>query len=282
MIDREKNFLIVGLGMMGGSYGERLSKAGYSVYATDIDPEALEIGRNRGIIRNEGESEEELLGSADYLILALPPSLCVPWVEAHQKKMKKGIILTDILGVKSRFVDEMQNLLEDDRELISMHPMTGKETKGVVHSSGNIFNSSNMLIVPSKKNTPRGIKFAKELSKILDVKNVRIVPLEEHDRVVGYVSHLPHLLAVGLINSCPNKDIVECAGTAFRDFSRIANINESLWGEIFMENRGELIPLIDEYVERLTRLEKAMREEDREALNEELKKSRETMNRFRR
>ncbi len=282
MIEKEKHFLIVGLGMMGGSYAERLSQAGYRVYAADSDPDALAIGKKRGIIRNEDESEEDRIAGADYLILALPPSLCPVWLEKHRNRLKKDAMLTDIIGVKAHFIDDMQNLLEEGQELISMHPMTGKETKGVVHASGNIFNSSTMLIVPTERNTARGRQFADELAKILGVKNVRVVSDKEHDRAVGYVSHLPHLLAVSLINACPDSDFGECAGTAFKDFSRIANINEALWGEILMENNRELLPLIEKYIAELHLLEAALKEEDRERLNAELKRSREKMNRLRR
>lgn len=273
MISKNKNFLIVGLGLMGGSYAERLSENSYKVFALDVNKESIEIGKKRKIILNKDESDEELIKNADYIILAILPSICHSWVKEHKHLFKKEMIMTDMMGVKSFFVDDIQNELEDN-EFISMHPMTGKELSGVSYSSSNIFNSSNMLIVPTMKNTPRGKEFAYDLAKILNVKNVKEVSIEEHDKVVGYVSHLSHVISVVLMNCFEAKSIKEIAGTSFKDITRIANINENIWSELFLENKKELIPLIDSFKSSLEDIENALREDDEEKIKEILKQSR--------
>lgn len=273
MISKKSKILIVGLGLMGGSYAERLTNQGYLVYALDANDKALVIGKKRKIILNDNESEEELIKNADYIILAILPTLCPIWIKEHIKYFKKEVIITDMMGVKSHFVDDIQKLL-GDIEFISMHPMTGKELSGVQFASENIFNSSNMLIVPTNKNTKRGLDFAYDLSKLLKVKNVKEVSIEEHDKVVGYVSHLSHVISVVLMNSFESKSVKDCAGTSFRDITRIANINENIWSELFLENKEELIPLIESFENNLKDLKNAIYNEDEKHIKEILKESR--------
>lgn len=273
-LNKNSNILIVGLGLMGGSYAERLSLQGYRVFALDIDEEAIRIGKKRKLILNTDESEETLIRQSDFIILGLLPTLCHNWVKEHKSLFKKDVIITDMMGVKSHFVSDIQNELTSSQEFISMHPMTGKEVSGVLFASENIFNSSNMLIVPTSKNTERGIEFAKSLSDVLKVKNIKIISIEEHDTLVGYVSHLSHVISVCLMNSFESDSLKEVAGTSFKDITRIANINEDIWSELFLENKVELVKLIEAYEECLSSLKKAIESGNKLEVKEILKESR--------
>ena len=273
-LNKNSNILIVGLGLMGGSYAERLSLQGYRVFALDIDEEAIRIGKKRKLILNTDESEETLIRQSDFIILGLLPTLCHNWVKEHKSLFKKDVIITDMMGVKSHFVSDIQNELTSPQEFISMHPMTGKEVSGVLFASENIFNSSNMLIVPTNKNTERGIEFAKSLSDVLKVKNIKIISIEEHDTLVGYVSHLSHVISVCLMNSFESDSLKEVAGTSFKDITRIANINEDIWSELFLENKVELVKLIEAYEESLSSLKKAIESGNKLEVKEILKESR--------
>lgn len=273
-LNKNSNILIVGLGLMGGSYAERLSLQGYRVFALDIDEEAIRIGKKRKLILNTDESEETLIRQSDFIILGLLPTLCHNWVKEHKSIFKKDVIITDMMGVKSHFVSDIQNELTSSQEFISMHPMTGKEVSGVLFASENIFNSSNMLIVPTFKNTERGIEFAKSLSDVLKVKNIKIISIEEHDTLVGYVSHLSHVISVCLMNSFESDSLKEVAGTSFKDITRIANINEDIWSELFLENKVELVKLIEAYEESLSSLKKAIESGNKLEVKEILKESR--------
>ena len=273
-LNKNSNILIVGLGLMGGSYAERLSLQGYRVFALDIDEEAIRIGKKRKLILNTDESEETLIRQSNFIILGLLPTLCHNWVKEHKSLFKKDVIITDMMGVKSHFVSDIQNELTSPQEFISMHPMTGKEVSGVLFASENIFNSSNMLIVPTFKNTERGIEFAKSLSDVLKVKNIKIISIEEHDTLVGYVSHLSHVISVCLMNSFESDSLKEVAGTSFKDITRIANINEDIWSELFLENKVELVKLIEAYEESLSSLKKAIKCGNKLEVKEILKESR--------
>lgn len=273
IIDKKKKFLIVGLGLMGGSYAERLTEQGYKVYAIDINQNSINIGKKRRIILNKNESDEELIRNADYIILALTPKLCPIWINEHVDLIKKEALITDMMGVKSHLVADIQNVLKDI-EFISMHPMTGKELSGVMYSSSNIFNSSNIIVVPTCKNTQRGIEFAYELARELKAKNIKTLSVEEHDKIVGYVSHLSHVISVILMNSYSSKSIVEYAGTSFKDITRIANINENIWSELFIGNKKELVPLIEQFEGKLKELKEAINCDDEVKVKEILKESR--------
>lgn len=273
-LNKNSNILVVGLGLMGGSYAERLSLQGYKVFALDIDEEAIRIGKKRNIILNTDESEETLIRQSDVIILGLLPTLCHNWVKEHKSLFKENVIITDMMGVKSHFVSDIQNELTSFQEFISMHPMTGKEVSGVLFASENIFNSSNMLIVPTSKNTKRGIEFARSLANVLKVKNSKIISIEEHDTLVGYVSHLSHVISVCLMNSFESDSLKEVAGTSFKDITRIANINEDIWSELFLENKIELVKLIEAYEESLFSLKKAIESGNKLEVKEILKESR--------
>lgn len=273
MIDKKKNFLIVGLGLMGGSYAEKLSLQSYKVFAIDQNFQSINIGKKRRIIKNKNENEDQLIQKADYIILAIPPKSCPIWIKNNVNKLKENVLITDMMGVKSHFVNDIQSMLST-QEFISMHPMTGKEYSGINYASSNIFNSSNMLIVPTDKNTNRGMDFAYDLAKILGVKNISVIDVATHDQIVGYVSHLSHVISVAFMNSYESKSIKNIAGTSFKDITRIANINENIWTQLFLENKKELLPLIEKYIEELNLIKDAISNDDEDKLKSLLKESR--------
>lgn len=269
MINKEQIFLIVGLGLMGGSYAEKLTEQGYKVYALNRHEEAITIGKQRKIILNQDEDRETLIKNADYIILGLIPSMCPVWVKENKHLLKKGAFITDMMGVKDGLVYEIQESLVDN-EFISMHPMTGKELSGVTYSSSNIFNSSNMIIVPTENNTEKGKEFAYDLAHILCVKNINELSPLKHDEIVGYVSHLSHVISVCLMNCYSSEDLAKYAGTAFRDITRIANINENIWSELFIKNKNALIPLIEAYQKELEEMKELIQKGDEEKLKKVL------------
>jgi prephenate dehydrogenase len=195
--------------------------------------------------------------------------MCPVWIKKNAKFLKKDAIVTDMMGVKGDLVYDIQKSLIDN-EFISMHPMTGKELSGVTYSSSNIFNSSNMIIVPTEANTEKGRNFAKDLSTILGVKNVNELSPKEHDQIVGYVSHLTHVISVCLMNCYDSNDLSKFAGTAFRDITRIANINENIWSELFIKNKKALIPLIEAYQKQLELMKQLIEKEDENGLKKVL------------
>lgn len=266
MIERNSNILIVGLGLMGGSYAQRLSDIGYNIYAIDINKESIEAAKKENVILNNDEDDITLMKKCQIIICCLYPSDTASWIINNQHYFNENTIISDISGVKANVVDKIQENLRSDLEFISMHPMAGRESKGFENRDTNIFLPANMIIVPTDKNTKKGIDFAYDLSILLRFKNIEVLSVEEHDKMIGYLSQLPHALAVALINCRDSSHLHKYTGDSFRDLTRIAKINETLWSELFFENKENLVPLIDGFINELSKLKECVVNEDEDKL----------------
>lgn len=254
-----KNICIVGLGLLGGSYAMGLSRAGHTVTAVDIRKKAIDCALARGLIA-EGAVERfaPLLARADAVIFGLYPHALVEWLRAHQRLLRPGALLTDVCGVKGGIVEEIQGFLRPDVEFIASHPMAGREVSGVEHADCALFAPANFIIVPTQKNTPRGVAFAQSLAGTLGFAHITQLSPAEHDKMIGYVSQLTHAIAVSLMNANDNTHLAEYTGDSFRDLTRIAKINENLWSELFFANRDNLIAEIDQFAASLEGLKQAL------------------------
>lgn len=266
MIERNSNILIVGLGLMGGSYAQRLSDIGYNIYAIDINKNSIEAAKKENVILNNDEDDITLMKKCQIIICCLYPSDTASWIINNQHYFNENTIISDISGVKANVVDKIQENLRSDLEFISMHPMAGRESKGFENRDTNIFLPANMIIVPTDKNTKKGIDFAYDLSILLRFKNIEVLSVEEHDKMIGYLSQLPHALAVALINCRDSSHLHKYTGDSFRDLTRIAKINETLWSELFFENKENLVPLIDVFINELSKLKECIVNEDEDKL----------------
>ena len=247
-IEKIHRFLIVGLGLIGGSYAKGLAQAGYTVYAIDKDPEIIQ--------------------KSDTIILGLYPKDTVAWIQKYQSYFKPGIVVTDVSGVKQFVVEEIQTGLRSDVEFLASHPMAGKEVSGVVNSDPAIFLEANFIITPSPKNTERAIAHVKAIAELLKFRHIATLSPQEHDEMIGFLSQLTHVIAVSLMNSSTNPHLVEYTGDSFRDLTRIANINEVLWSELFLENKDILIAQIDNFMTQVSNVRKTLVEEDIQTLKQ--------------
>ena len=141
---KKLNILIVGLGLLGGSYAKGLKKLGFQVNAITKEQSSIDYALEHGIIDyGTTEIEPETIADADIVVFALYPHIFKEWIKANQQYFKSGAIITDVTGVKSCIVYDIQNILRSDVEFIAAHPMAGKETSGVENSDDTIFKGAN-------------------------------------------------------------------------------------------------------------------------------------------
>ncbi len=280
MIDKKKIFLIVGLGLIGGSYARGLKKQGYTVYAIDQNQQSLDYALQEKIIDAGAVWEPDLLAQADYVIFALYPLTMVEWIKQYQSYLKPGAMITDTSGVKCHIVDAVQENLRADLEFIGSHPMAGKEVSGVQYSDENIFLPANYIVTPTDKNTKKGILFAIELAQILQFYHIAILSPQRHDEMIGFVSQLTHAIAVSLMNCNDTPNLEEYTGDSFRDLTRIAKINEKMWSELFLLNKENLVREIDDFAGALQDLKEKLIQEDVPGLQDLFKESTERRARF--
>ena len=232
-----KKFLIVGLGLLGGSFALGLKKWNHEIYAIDIDQKTIDYALAHHII-DQGSTtiDPKLIYEADIIISGLYPSLIVDWIKENQQYFKPHTLISDVTGIKGAIVEKIQDILREDCEFIGAHPMAGKEVSGVQYADPTIFLPANLIITPTSKNTQEAIDFMYEMGKELRFNNICQLSVEEHDQMIGYLSQLTHVIAVSLMNANENIHLKEYTGDSFRDLTRIAKINEHLWTELFLLN----------------------------------------------
>lgn len=257
------NIGIIGLGLMGASFAKRLSpQKDKTIYGIDQNKQTIQTALELNIIKEGSTDPGKLIKKCNLIILALYPTMIKPWIVENQQYLESGTILMDISGVKTNIVEPVQAILREDLELISIHPMCGRESRGINFAQADIFDNANYIIVPTNKNTAKAIKAAKQLGKDLRVKNISILSCEEHDRMIGFLSQLTHVIAVSLMNTHDNSHLVEYTGDSFRDLTRIATINEDLWSELFLLNKDILLDEIDQFLDATKHFRDSLEKED--------------------
>lgn len=272
---KDKNILIVGLGVVGGSYAMALTAAGYkNVYAVNRSEASLKKAVQAGIVKGGSVNIEDFAAKADIAVIAVYPTGAEECARKLGALMKKGSLVTDVLGIKRYYSEKISAVLPDYIDYVPAHPMAGREKRGLDYASADVLKGANFIITPITRSTPGGIEAVKTLACDMGFGKIRTLTPEEHDRVIAYTSQLPHALAVSLINSDEeDSGTGDFIGDSFRDLTRIAEINADLWQELFIGNGENLIAAIDMFTAQLSAIRKAVEEKDRESLVKQFEKS---------
>ena len=273
-LTNDKRVLIVGLGLIGGSYAKALIKKGYHVSAITRSESSITYALENGII-SEGSTRPDarLIGEADIVVLALYPQVLMDWIRDNQQHLKSGAILTDVTGVKCCVVYDVQKLLRDDVEFIAAHPMAGKEVYGVENCDDAIFQKANYIVTPTEENTQEAIDLCEALGWELGFARVSVLSPEKHDDMIGFLSQLTHCIAVSLMNCNDTPGMEAYTGDSFRDLTRIARINDKMWSELFMCNREMLLHHMDAFSDAFAAFRQMLQDGDVEGMREAMRKS---------
>lgn len=266
-LNKNMNILIVGLGLLGGSYAMALKKQGYKVNAVTKEQSSVDYAlKNNLIDYGTTDVEPELVGNADLVVFALYPHIFVQWIEKYQHLLKNGAVLTDVTGVKGCIVEKIQNMLRPDVEFIAAHPMAGREVSGVENSNDSIFRGANYIVVPTEKNTASAIELCKDLGHILGFKDISELTAAQHDDMIAFLSQLTHCIAVSLMCCNDSPGLEHYTGDSFRDLTRIARINDEMWSELFLLNKDALLNEMDNFIGAFNRLYDTVKNGDREEM----------------
>lgn len=271
---KDTKILIVGLGLIGGSYAQALTDKGYYVGAVTRSESSIGYALKKGIIKSGMTTpDKEYIENFDLIVFALYPHIFTEWIEKYQDYIKDGALLTDVTGVKCRVVYKVQSILRDGIEFIGAHPMAGREVYGVENSDKNIFKGANYIVTPTEKNTEEAIENCKKLGRELGFCRISVLTPEQHDEMIGFLSQLTHCIAVALMTSKESEHLVDYTGDSFRDLTRIAKINEDMWSELFMMNRDELLKQMDLFENSFHNLRNALENCDTEKMKEQMRLS---------
>lgn len=259
--------LIMGLGLIGGSYAKGFTNSGIKVYAYNRSEAAIDFAKeNNIIVDGTKDLSKDFISKFDRIIFSLYPKIFLEFIDKYGDYIKDGAIITDVTGVKESIVSIVQNKLGTRVEFIAAHPMAGKEVSGVENADEKIFENANYIITPTEKNTDEGIAFAEEIGKILKFRKISYLTVKEHDEMIAFLSQLTHCIAVSLMTCKNSKELVNYTGDSFRDLTRIANINENMWTELFMMNKEALLKEMDSFINCITHLRDYISEGDEEKI----------------
>ncbi|OJF97125.1 prephenate dehydrogenase [Alkalibacterium sp. 20] len=247
------NIAIVGLGAIGGSFAMGLTDAGYNnLYGIDIDEQTLISALNQGIIKKGVTRPETVLPDADIILLSLYPGQILPFVDQYKAFFKSGAVLTDVTGIKTTIIKELTAVLPETVDFVFAHPMRGSEKQGLEGADHTQFIGANALITPIQSNKEANIKLVEKLYKDIGFERITRVTPEKHDEQIAYVSQLMHVLSVAVVNSPQaTAETPLFAGKSFQELTRIADINEDLWSELFSMNKEALLNSITSFEEQL-------------------------------
>lgn len=263
------NIGIVGLGLIGGTYAKSLRKYPYKIYGIDIDENAISYALENNIIDQGSTDPKELLKDIDVLFVCLYPDATKKFIRENARYIKEGAIVSDVVGIKRNIIATLDLYNQDHFEIVFAHPIAGREKIGIEHSDEAIFHDANFVITPIESNTDEALNMIETLAKQMGFKNVSRISDKMHDEIIAFTSQLTHAIAVALVNSDQEKlDTSLFIGDSYKDLTRIAMINDSLWSELFLKNRDYLLKEIQVFERNLDILKDALKEKDTSKLRQ--------------
>ena len=265
-----KNITVIGLGLIGGSLALSLKNVNkdFKVTGYDTTADAMSIAKYRKVIDTIATGYKSAVDGADLVIIATPLSKIISVVTYIKDSLKKGAIITDVGSAKENIVKEVNKILPKDVVFIGGHPMAGSENEGILSANPDLFKNAFYILTPTNNTVTEPLLALHSLFTKIGAKVISITP-EEHDTDVALISHLPHVLSANLVDLIDDKQkklknlFKLCAG-GFRDMTRIAASNPKMWLDISLENKKEIIKVIDEYIGYLSRFKQGLDEDDAE------------------
>lgn len=273
-ITENTKILIVGLGLIGGSYAMALSRQGYKVSAITLEESSVKYALEKDlIVYGTTTPEPELIAQSELIIFSLYPHVFKQWIKDYGRYISPGTLVTDVTGIKSGIVYDIQAMLPKGAEFIPAHPMAGREVYGVENSDDSIFRGANYIVTPTAANTPQAIEECKKLGAILGFAAISVLSPEQHDDMIAFLSQLTHCIAVALMTCNDTEGMEFYTGDSFRDLTRIARINDDMWSELFMLNRDALLRHMTAFENELDKLRRTLLTSDRDEMRRMMRKS---------
>lgn len=265
---------VIGCGLMGGSFALALKRAGLvkRVVGYSKSPSTTEKAKKLGVIDTIAESALLAVSGSDIVLLAVPVSATEATFKAIRHLVEPGMLLMDVGSTKRDVVDAARRVLKERViSFVPAHPIAGKEVAGVGHADATLYNGRQVILTPIAQTPLQLVQKATDVWSAIGSQVLRMTP-ENHDAAFAAVSHLPHLLAFAYFSSVAGqpagKDFLSLAGPGFRDFTRIAAGDPTVWRDILMSNREELLKQSQRFRHSLDAMEHVLLSANGEALED--------------
>jgi prephenate dehydrogenase len=273
-----KHIAIIGVGLIGGSLALSLKNKGYKGTITGIGrtEENLIRAQALGMLDNYSTSHVEGVKGADLIVLASSVGHFKKIVTDIRENINKRTIVTDVGSVKTGIIKELEPLMPEGVRFVGGHPIAGKECSGIDGATAELFHSAKCILTPSVNTDRDALDKVIDLWKRIGAETVVMSP-EEHDLIFASVSHMPHVVAYGLVNSLLDidKNVLMHGGTGLKDMTRIALSSPELWRDICSYNREDILKALRTFSSSLSRMIELFEQSDWPGLEEKFKRAKE-------
>jgi prephenate dehydrogenase len=252
----------MGASLAGALRGFRRARIAGSDIREDVCQKAVE----RGIVDEAYSLAANSIEGADLVVFCVYAHNIPSLIEKNRSSFASGAVISDICGVKSGLYDKLRDMLPSGVDYVGIHPMTGGERDGFENSNPSIYRNSGMIICPLPSTKPKSVELMRELAGHIGVARLAVTSPREHDSIIAYTSDLMHIASAGLcLEFHPELTSAFTAG-AFRDCTRVADINADAWTELLLDNRANTLKRLDEYIAGLQKIRDAMAAQDESGL----------------
>lgn len=248
---------VVGLGLIGGSICKALKKnTDYTVYGTDIDKNVISLAKNSNAV--DFVLETASICDIDVFFICLYPKQCVDFVRSNINNFKKGVIITDVCGVKKYIEQSLEKPLADKGLFyVGGHPMAGKEKSGFLNSEDKLLQNASYILTKSDSTDSSAFKTVADIIALLGSKLI-VSTADTHDRIIAYTSQLAHIVSSSYVKS-PSIELERgFTGGSFQDMTRVALLNENMWKDLFILNKTNLLNEVNNIISNLTDYKNAL------------------------
>ncbi|MFZ5525992.1 MAG: prephenate dehydrogenase [Pseudomonadota bacterium] len=267
---------LIGCGLMGGSFALALKKAGLvrRVVGYSKSPSTVEKARRLGVIDVAAESALLAVSGSDIVIIAVPVAATESTFRAIRHLVDPGVLFMDVGSTKRDVVDAARRVLKERLpSFVPAHPIAGREVAGIEHADAQLYQGRKVILTPLQQTDPVLVQKATDVWAAIGCQVLKMTP-ENHDTAFAAVSHLPHLVAFAYINAMQQqpsgREFLSLAGPGFRDFTRIAASEPTVWRDILLSNREEILKQSEAFRAALDAMERSMRDWDGETLAQQI------------
>ena len=261
---------VVGLGLIGGSIARAMARGGHEVYAFDLN---ADIETFAAIETTAGTLTDELVPTCELIVLACYPKACVDWLREHADLVSPDAVVIDTGGVKRSICEPCFEIArEAGITFVGCHPMAGTQFSGYAHSRANMFEGAPMVVCPAPE--VRGVECLALVDRLEGLLSpcgfdkFTVTTPERHDEVIAYTSQLAHVVSNAYVKS-PTLPLRQgFAAGSYRDLTRVARLNPTMWCELFLNDADNLSREISTLIDALEQYKGALEDRDAERLTE--------------
>lgn len=265
---------IIGLGLLGGSIGLAVRDRASDITTTGYDADADVRGRaaERGLVGTVCTSASEAVAEADLVILCVPVGAMGSAAAEIAGHLKPGAIISDVGSSKQSVLEDLSAALPG-LTVIPAHPVAGTEQSGPEAGFATLFENRWCILTPPDGADEASVEALADFWRTLGSK-IEIMDAEHHDLVLAVTSHIPHLIAYTIVGTASDLEdvtrgeVIKYSAGGFRDFTRIAASDPTMWRDVFLQNRSAVLEMLGRFTEDLTALQRAIRSGDGETLHE--------------